>query len=139
MRYVKNQWNKQVSYIYKKNVTALWGVETQKVFLAMAYAGQADILLFDEPTTYLDISCRIDLLNAFSELRKNGKTLITVLHDLNYALKISDYIIVMNQGKVISYGTPDEIFESHVIDKIFRISTPKILDQFDNSHYVTNL
>lgn len=128
-----------ILHLKRKNMLSLSGGEIQKVFLAMAYAGQADILLFDEPTTYLDISCQIELLNAFSELRKNGKTIITVLHDLNYALKISDYLIVMNQGKVISFGTPDEIYKSHVIDKTFGISMLKIPDQFGNNHYVTNL
>lgn len=111
----------------------------QKVFLAMAYSGQADILLFDEPTTYLDISCQIELLRTMSELRKDGKTILTVLHDMNYALKIADQLVVMNQGQIVACGTPDEIYHSHIIDEVFGISIQKIVDQNGNSHYVTDL
>lgn len=128
-----------ILHLRNKNVSALSGGEQQKVFLAMAYSGQADILLFDEPTTYLDISCQIELLRTMSELRKDGKTILTVLHDMNYALKIADQLVVMNQGQIVACGTPDEIYHSHIIDEVFGISIQKIVDQNGNSHYVTDL
>lgn len=122
-----------------KNVSSLSGGEMQKVFLAMAYAGEADILLFDEPTTFLDVSCQMNLLHAMSGLKRDGKTIITVLHDLNYALKISEQLVVMNKGQIVAYGTPDELFKSHIIDEVFGITMHKIQDSYGNFHYVTNL
>lgn len=97
------------------------------------------LILFDEPTTYLDISCQIELLRTMSELQKNGKTILTVLHDMNYALKIADQLVVMNQGQIVACGTPDEIYHSHIIDEVFGISIQRIVEQNGNSHYVTDL
>lgn len=128
-----------ILHLRNKNVSSLSGGEIQKVFLAMAYAGDAEILLFDEPTTYLDISCQLELLHAMFKLRSEGKTIVTVLHDLNYALKISDCLVVMNDGKIITSGTPDEIFQSNTLDEVFQISIHKVQDASGNVHYVTGL
>lgn len=122
-----------------KKVSSLSGGEMQKVFLAMAYAGQADILLFDEPTTFLDVSCQVELLHAMSSLRKEGKTILTVLHDLNYALKISDQLIVMEKGRIVAYASPDEIFKSNIIDGVFGITMHRLQDSYGNFHYVTDM
>lgn len=122
-----------------KNVSSLSGGEMQKVFLAMAYAKEAEIYLFDEPTTYLDVSCQINLLHAMTELKKEGKTIITVLHDLNYALNISEQLVVMDKGQIIAYGSPDEIYGSHIIDEVFGVSMQKLKDSYGNFHYVTTL
>lgn len=119
----------------QKNVSSLSGGERQKVYLAMCLAGDADVFLFDEPTTYLDISYQLELLNTMKSLKQAGKTVVTVLHDLNSAMQISDTIVVMNGGKVVAKGTPNEIFQSKVINETFNINVKKLMDEDGKFHY----
>lgn len=93
----------------------------QKAYIAMALCQEADTILFDEPTTYLDISQQFKMNDIFCELKQSGKAVVCVLHDIVSALKISDKIIVMSDGKVIKTGTPSEIVESGVISKVFGV------------------
>jgi iron complex transport system ATP-binding protein len=119
-----------------KMMSELSGGEQQKVYLAMVFAGQTDILLLDEPTTYLDITCQLELFHTMQSLKQEGRTILAVLHDINYALNLSDQIIVMNNGKVQAYGTPDDIYSSQILSQVFHIQLKKAIDQDGCSHYV---
>lgn len=106
-----------------KLVSELSGGECQKVYLAMALAQSTEILLLDEPTTFLDIQVQLEFLSLLKALKKDGKTILLVLHDLNAALKISDRLLLMKEGAIVSDGKPEALLESGAIDQVFQIRT----------------
>ena len=107
--------------------TLLSGGERQKVYIAMLIAQDTDVILLDEPTTYLDIHYQFELMDIIRNLKQQGKTIITVLHDLSLALKYADRVIIMNQGKIEGCGSPNDICQSGLIDKVFHIHTKQLL------------
>lgn len=123
----------------EKRMEELSGGERQKVYLAMALAGETEVFLLDEPTTYLDIHYQLELLYLMQELRTQGKTVVMVLHDLNYAMQISDKIIVMQKGKVLAEGTPKQIASGGVIEKAFGVHSKRLYDEAGEVHYIFNL
>ena len=99
-----------------KLIQNLSGGERQRVIVARAIAQQADILLLDEPISHLDIHHQIELLDTVSYLnKKNGITVIVVLHDLNLAAQYSDYIFLLSEGKIFSSGTPKSVINEQSI------------------------
>lgn len=99
---------------------ALSGGQRQRVWIAMALAQETDLLLLDEPTTYLDISHQVDLLRLLRSLnRSTGRTVVTVLHDLNLACRYSDHLVVMAAGSVLAEGAPAEVVTAELVEKAF--------------------
>jgi ABC-type cobalamin/Fe3+-siderophores transport system ATPase subunit len=113
-------------YIYK-NIQELSGGQRQKVYIAMVLAQDTDIIFLDEPTTYLDINHQLEILEIIKNLKKMGKTIVMVLHDLSSALSYSDKICLMENGEVAIYDTPQAVFESKEIDRIFKVSSEQVL------------
>lgn len=93
----------------------------QKVYIATSLCQETDIILFDEPTAYLDIKHQFVLAEILLHLSKEQKAVLTVMHDIPLALKISHKIAIMKDGEIIMQGTPKEIFLSNIIPKIFGI------------------
>ncbi len=118
-----------------KRLGELSGGERQKAYLAMALAGQTEILLFDEPTTYLDIQYQTELFRLLGELRDYGKTVVAVLHDLDYALRLADWIVLLQDGSVVLEGTPGQVWESGGIGEVFHVKTGCTTDQEGTIHY----
>lgn len=108
------------------NVSQLSGGMQQKVYIAMALAQDADTILMDEPTTYLDIAHQLRLMEMARQLAKEGKAVVMVLHDLSQALRTADEVVVMHEGDVIHKGTPDEAFESGCLQKAFGVEIERI-------------
>ncbi|WP_297546702.1 ABC transporter ATP-binding protein [Amycolatopsis sp.] len=103
-------------------VDELSGGQRQRVWMAMALAQQTDLLLLDEPTTYLDIAHQIDILDLCAELHaEQGRTLVAVLHDLNHAARYATHMIAMRDGKIIATGTPDEVVTEENVQRIFEL------------------
>ncbi|WGX99094.1 ABC transporter ATP-binding protein [Nocardioides sp. L-11A] len=99
---------------------ALSGGQRQRVWIAMALAQETDLLLLDEPTTYLDISHQVDLLRLLRSLnRATGRTIVTVLHDLNLACRYSDHLVVMAGGRILAEGPPAEVVTADVVERAF--------------------
>ncbi len=91
-----------------RQLGALSGGERQRAWIAMALAQECEILLLDEPTTYLDIHHQIDVLRELRRLnRERGLTIVWVLHELNQAAAFSDHMVLMREGKIVHQGTPD--------------------------------
>ena len=111
---------KAVCFVHD-SLRELSGGERQRVYLAMQLAQETDILLLDEPTTYLDIEYQLSLMELLQKLKAQGKTVIMVLHDLQQALKYSDHIIAIDAGKEIYTGTPEEILKNGVLKKVFHV------------------
>ncbi len=112
-----------------KKVNRLSGGERQKIYIATALAQETDIILFDEPTTYLDLAYQLEVLEIIKSLKNEGKTVIVVLHDLVEAFSLSDKIVLMDNGKIRSEGTPDSLIISGIIKDVFHSSLIKDNDQ----------
>lgn len=109
-----------------KELSELSGGECQKVYLAMVLAQDTDLLLLDEPTAYLDVAHQLEFLRLLRELRGEGKTIVSILHDINGALQISDFLCVMNLGQIAFFGTPSELLDSKIIDKVFCVEPASV-------------
>jgi iron complex transport system ATP-binding protein len=112
-----------VSELSEKMVSELSGGQQQKVYIAMLLAQDTDIILLDEPVTYLDIIHQLELMELIKRLKSMGKTIVMVLHDLNFALTYSDMVYVMENGRIIENGTPQRIIESNIFKKAFGVET----------------
>ena len=99
----------------------LSGGQRQKAYLAMALVQDTPVIALDEPTTYLDISHQLQLLQQASLLARRGKTVIMVVHDLSHAFGWADSIVLMADGKVAAQGTAEEIFASGMTDIVFGV------------------
>lgn len=106
-----------------RDVRTLSGGERQRVYLAMALAQGADAILLDEPTTYLDLRCQFEILTLLRTLSAQGKTIVAVLHDLSHALLYSDHLALMENGRIVCDGSPREVFEHGLIDRVMGVRT----------------
>lgn len=105
-----------------RELAHLSGGQRQRVWLAMALAQETNILLLDEPTTYLDMAHQLEVLDIVKSLNEqHGCTVVMVLHDINHAARYSDQLIAMRQGVVMETGTPKEILSVDVMREVFRI------------------
>ena len=109
-----------------KNIQELSGGQRQKVYIAMVLAQNTDIIFLDEPTTYLDINHQLEILEIIKKLKQMGKTIVMVLHDLSSALSYSDKICLMEDGEIAIYDTPQAVFESREIDRVFNILSSQV-------------
>lgn len=105
----------------RRDVRTLSGGERQRVYLAMALAQGADVMLLDEPTTYLDIKVQFELLELIRRLNAQGKTFVLVLHDLTHALAYSDQVVLMQSGRVAACAPPARLLESQKIDEVMGV------------------
>jgi iron complex transport system ATP-binding protein len=118
-----------------KTVDKLSGGERQRVFIAMILAQNTDIVLLDEPTTFLDIHVQFELMKLITQMKRDlHKTVIMVLHDLNLALNYSDHIILLNQGRIAAHGAPAEIVNSDGINQVFHMQV-KCFTETGRSYY----
>ncbi|WP_456277225.1 ABC transporter ATP-binding protein [Bacillus sp. AK128] len=120
-----------------RNIDELSGGQRQRVWIAMALAQQTDILFLDEPTTYLDITYQIEILDLLTDLnRKYGTTIAMVLHDINLSARYADYIFALKKGKLVSEGEPSKVITSTLIEDIFGLTSTVIKDPVSGSPYV---
>ncbi|MGC9462188.1 ATP-binding cassette domain-containing protein, partial [Vibrio genomosp. F10] len=110
------------------------GGQRQRVWIAMLLAQQTPILMLDEPTTYLDISHQLELLELFKKLKQNlGHTVVAVLHDLNQACRYADNLIVLSDGKIVAQGAPDELMTESLVKQVFGLDSVIIPDPVTRS------
>ncbi len=103
-------------------VDNLSGGQRQRVWIAMALAQQTDLILLDEPTTYLDMAYQLEVLELLYNLnREESCTIVMVLHDLNLAARFADYMIAIRSGNIVRCGTPKEIMTNKVLKDTFNI------------------
>jgi iron complex transport system ATP-binding protein len=107
----------------------LSGGQRQRVWVAMALAQDTDLLLLDEPTTYLDINHQVELLRLLRKLNaESGKTIVVVLHDLNLACRYCDHVIAMAEGSIVAEGAPTEVITAELVEKVFGLSCVVVPD-----------
>lgn len=117
-----------VSDLAARRLDELSGGQRQKAWIAMALAQQTDLLLLDEPTTFLDLAHQIEVLELCRTLNRDGKTIVAVLHDLNQACRYASRLVVMKDGAVQRQGSPATIVSRELIEAVFGISCVVISD-----------
>ena len=111
-----------VACLRSRDLRRLSGGQRQRAFVAMTLAQDADIVVLDEPTTYLDIGACHDVMRLVRRLNEEcGKTVVLVIHDLDLALRYSDRMAVMDAGAVTAAGAVNEVYASRAIDEAFGI------------------
>ncbi|MCS5502576.1 ABC transporter ATP-binding protein [Lysinibacillus sp. A4] len=117
-----------------RELAQLSGGQRQRVWLAMALAQETNILLLDEPTTYLDMAHQLEVLDIVKSLNEQHScTVVMVLHDINHAARYSDHLIAMRKGIIMQTGTPQEILSAEVMRKVFNIDARIMEDPVTNT------
>lgn len=107
----------------------LSGGQRQRAWLAMALAQDTEILLLDEPTTFLDLAHQMELLDLLYELNQSqGRTIVMVLHDLNQACRYADYLVAVKEGRVFAQGDPMQVMTEAMVSKVFGLECRIIPD-----------
>lgn len=104
-----------------RSLDELSGGELQRVVIARALAGEPEVLLLDEPTSNLDLRYQVEVLNLLRTLRDRGLTIVTALHDLTQAYRISDKVVLLKGGRVHAAGKPEEVLKPEVIFEIYGV------------------
>lgn len=121
----------------EKDVAALSGGQRQRVYVAMLLAQQTDVLLLDEPATFLDLGCQFEMLDLIKKLRGQGKCVIAVLHDIAHALDIADEIILLSDGRKVFSGNSDSLLASSALEKYMNLTPKKLRDGDKDVFYFT--
>ncbi|NQX05063.1 ABC transporter ATP-binding protein [Rathayibacter sp. VKM Ac-2856] len=115
--------------IADRPVDELSGGQRQRVWIALALAQRTDVLLLDEPTTYLDVSHQIEVLDLLTDLnRERGTTIVIVLHDLNLAARYADHLFAVRAGALYASGTPTEVVTAETVRAVFGMESRVIAD-----------
>ncbi|BAU65727.1 ferrichrome ABC transporter, ATP-binding protein [Stanieria sp. NIES-3757] len=123
-----------MSKLGERALDKLSGGQRQRAWIAMILAQDTDILLLDEPTTFLDLSHQVELLDLLQELHESkGKTIVMVLHDLNLACRYADYLVAVQQGKVYATGTPEQVMTEEMVQEVFGLECRIVSDPVANT------
>ena len=123
-----------------REVDELSGGQRQRVWVAMALAQGTDLLLLDEPTTYLDVAHQMDLLELLRDLNATrGTTIVMVLHELNLAARFADHLFAMRDGRIVAAGTPAEVLTEETVREVFGLPCRVIPDPVSGTPLVVPL
>lgn len=121
--------NTQMVSLAHRPLDTLSGGQRQRAWIAMALAQNTDVLLLDEPTTFLDLAHQVEILDLLTELHHHlNRTIIMVLHDLNLACRYADYLIALREGSIYAYGTPEQVMTVETIQAVFGLACCIISD-----------
>jgi iron complex transport system ATP-binding protein len=118
----------EVSDLADRFVDELSGGQRQRVWLALALAQQTDILLLDEPTTFLDLAHQLEVLDLCADLHERGRTIVGVLHDLNHACRYATELVVLHAGAVAAQGPPAAVMTPELVEAVFGVRCEVIAD-----------
>jgi iron complex transport system ATP-binding protein len=120
-----------------RSVDELSGGQRQRVWIAMALAQETDILLLDEPTSFLDVAHQIDILDLLTDLNHTlGTTIVMVLHDLNLAARYADELIAMRHGRIHASGPAEKVITSEFVSDVFGLDCQVIIDPLSGAPLV---
>ncbi|HWH30412.1 MAG TPA: ABC transporter ATP-binding protein [Mycobacteriales bacterium] len=109
-----------VTDLADRYVDELSGGQRQRVWLAMALAQETEVLLLDEPTTYLDLAHQVEVLELVAELNTaRSRTVVMVLHDLNHAARYATHVVAMKDGRVVAEGRPEHVVTEQLVHDVF--------------------
>jgi iron complex transport system ATP-binding protein len=110
-------------------VDELSGGQRQRVWIAMALAQGTDLLLLDEPTTFLDVAHQVEMLDLLTDLNaERGTTVVMVLHDLNLAARYADHLVAVSKGRVYAVGDPSAVLDTTLVRDVFGMESTVIDD-----------
>jgi iron complex transport system ATP-binding protein len=108
-----------------QNLMRQWSETDER---AVASAQETELLLLDEPTTFLDVAHQVELMELFAHLNAQGRTLVAVLHDLNHAARYATHIIAMRDGRILAEGPPEQVITSERVREVFGLANVVITD-----------
>jgi iron complex transport system ATP-binding protein len=124
----------------ERNVDELSGGQRQRVWIAMALAQETEVLLLDEPTTYLDLAHQVEVLDLITDLnRQRGTTVAIVLHDLNLAARYADHVIAMKGGKIVAEGTAADVVTEDLVRDVFGLDSRVLPDPISGTPLIIPL
>ena len=124
-----------VTELADRYVDELSGGQRQRVWIALVLAQETPVLLLDEPTTYLDIAHQVEVLELVDRLRRAGRTVVAVLHEINLAARYATQLVAMRDGRIVAQGPPDEVVTAAMVDEVFSLQA-RILRDPDTGHPV---
>ena len=126
--------------VYELVSLGLSGGQKQRVFITMILAQDSEIILLDEPTTYLDLAHQLDILCLLKDLAtKRNKTIVYVIHDLNHAARFADNLVLVKDGEVVEEGTVDELFTQKTLKECFGLDVTLGCDTFTKKLMITGV
>ncbi len=112
----------QMTELAERQVDSLSGGQRQRAWIAMTLAQDTETILLDEPTTYLDMTHQIEILDLLFELNeKENRTIVMVLHDLNLACRYAHHIVAVQDKKVYAKGKPEEVISCELVREVFKM------------------
>ncbi|UOE43228.1 ABC transporter ATP-binding protein [Agromyces larvae] len=120
-------------------VDELSGGQRQRVLLAMVLAQSTDLVLLDEPTTFLDLTHQIEVLELCRDLHAAGKTVVAVLHDVDQACRYATHLIAMRDGRVVAEGPPGELVTAELVEEVFGLRAQVVPDPLTGTPLVVPL
>ncbi|MCX4511623.1 MULTISPECIES: ABC transporter ATP-binding protein [unclassified Streptomyces] len=126
-----------VTALADRPVDELSGGQRQRVWIAMALAQETDLLLLDEPTTFLDIAHQVEVLDLVRQLNhERGRTVVAVLHDLNQAARYADHLVAMKEGRIVAEGHPSDVVTAELVREVFGLASVVVPDPVTGSPLV---
>ena len=127
----------KITDLANQPVEALSGGQRQRVWIALVLAQETDILLLDEPTTFLDVAYQVEILDCLAKLNRERKTtIVAILHDINLSIRYGDYLFAMKKGKLIAEGNPKEVITQPLIQEVYGLDSTILKDPVTNDPYV---
>lgn len=124
-----------ISGLAQRYMNTLSGGQRQKVYIAMALAQDTQVLLMDEPTTYLDVSQQFKMLEEAGTLARAGKTVLLVIHDIAMALKHADHLAVLHDGRILDQGDPETVFSGGCLEAAFGVRVERLMTEDGWQYY----
>jgi iron complex transport system ATP-binding protein len=113
----------------ERSVDTLSGGQRQRVWISMALAQGTDVVLLDEPTTFLDLAHQVDVLDLVEQLHtERGRTVVMVLHDLNLAARYAQRLVAMRDGRIVAAGSPHDVLTPELLADVFELDAQVVTD-----------
>ncbi|HIW88661.1 MAG TPA: ABC transporter ATP-binding protein [Candidatus Ligilactobacillus excrementipullorum] len=126
-----------ISELAQRDVSELSGGQRQRVWIALALAQQTDIIFLDEPTTFLDMTYQVEILDLLADLNhRYGKTIVLILHDINLAARYADKLFALKDGALVTEGTPEKVVKTDLIKEVFGLNSLIVEDPIVHSPMV---
>lgn len=116
-----------IDHLIDRPLQSLSGGQLQRAWIAMTLAQDTPVILLDEPTTFLDVANQLSLLDLLLLLRDAGRTVVTILHDLNQAARYADFLVMLKEGRVAAEGATGSVFQATNIEDVFSVRS-RMLD-----------
>ncbi|MCX7812981.1 MAG: ABC transporter ATP-binding protein [Pseudothermotoga sp.] len=119
-----------------RNFNSLSAGEKRRVSIARILAQDTPIILFDEPTAHLDPGHAVEVVEILKRLHEEGRTILAAFHEINFAVRISDRLVVMKEGRIVADGKPEEVLTEKLLEQVYNTRFKLVVDSETGSLYV---